>query len=238
MGVLDKLGIISHTTTAQPGSPSQGDSYVLPASGVSGTDWLTFENHYVQFDSSFGWLVRSPAAGTSAYNTVTKENLMYNGTTWIKGSRFGCIGSTDYTLTGSFAAIDTWASPYEEDTLDELGCFELSGGEELTVQRAVKALDMVAHFRVDMTATPAQASGRIYLARDIAGAGYLEVPGTRGGASILNTAAMDSGTVTIEYSEKDVVADTVYKWMAKMTLGSGTIKTMADGMLWKAWETV
>ena len=86
---LDILDIASHLSVkdrglaAEPGSPSDGDAYILPAS-PSGTDWAGFaENDVAIYFTDYGWINRTPVEGWRAW--VEDENLrvVFDGTSWI-----------------------------------------------------------------------------------------------------------------------------------------------------------
>jgi hypothetical protein len=94
ISILDAIGQLvfkSRTTTAQPGSPADGDVYLIPTS-ATGTDWAGQDGKiaiYINNDWYAGWYTNeadnfiSPAAGMRAY--VEDENLyvFYDGSSWV-----------------------------------------------------------------------------------------------------------------------------------------------------------
>src|SRR5688572_30169431 len=55
--------IKSRATTAQPGSPTNGDAYYLPTSGCTGTDWLGQDGKYAIYRN--GWSFKVVREGMS-----------------------------------------------------------------------------------------------------------------------------------------------------------------------------
>ena len=58
--------VISDTTFAEPGSPSDGDLYLIPDSGTgtaSGTSWTGFNDHWAYYFSG-AWYFLAAVAGT------------------------------------------------------------------------------------------------------------------------------------------------------------------------------
>lgn len=54
--------VISKVTTAQPGSPSDGDVYIIPL-GATGTQWVTFDANDLAIFYSGTWYAWSPVNG-------------------------------------------------------------------------------------------------------------------------------------------------------------------------------
>lgn len=54
--------IISDSTTAQPGSPADGDAYVIPAA-ATGTQWATFDEFDLAIFDSGTWYAFAPVEG-------------------------------------------------------------------------------------------------------------------------------------------------------------------------------
>jgi hypothetical protein len=72
------------TVSAQPGSPANGDTYVIGAS-ATGTDWggsPEKENWIAEFSSASGWTLTPPQQGWTVFDTVTSRRWEYNGTEW------------------------------------------------------------------------------------------------------------------------------------------------------------
>lgn len=80
---------LSRTTLAQPGSPTEGDVYLLPDSGtLTGAAWSTYANGSLAFYVNGAWMeivVDAAVAGTNLYVVDANEHLVYRGTThgWV-----------------------------------------------------------------------------------------------------------------------------------------------------------
>lgn len=76
-----QCAVKSATTTGEPGTPAEGDAYILPA-GRSGPAWdILAETHIAVFqDGAFTAI--PPAAGFLAYAMDTGRFLLFDGTAW------------------------------------------------------------------------------------------------------------------------------------------------------------
>ena len=93
--LLDALAqptVINMTTTAPPGSPSNGDAYVIAAT-ASG-DWLTKEDQIAVYED--GWLYTSPLQGMMVYNQDDDVVYVYRSSAWN-----AVVAGLDYE-TGTF----------------------------------------------------------------------------------------------------------------------------------------
>lgn len=95
--------IISRTTAAEPGSPSDGDRYLLPSSGLSGTNWPGNEDEIAVYIGG-AWEFHTPVEGWRVW--VADENLLiaYDGSAWdiIGGLLYAptvSAGSGTFTVT-------------------------------------------------------------------------------------------------------------------------------------------
>lgn len=83
LNILDTLAFVrvkSHTTAAQPVSPAEGDAYVIPSSGVSGTDWTGQENKVAVYFS--GWRFFAPVEGWHVWVDDEDAITRYDGAAW------------------------------------------------------------------------------------------------------------------------------------------------------------
>lgn len=101
--------VISDSTTAQPGSPTDGDIYIIPAA-ATGTQWATFDEFDLTIFMSGTWYAFAPVEGI-------RVNLASTLVTW-NGSAYVAIGAggggasigVQYTAdTGSTADSDPGA---------------------------------------------------------------------------------------------------------------------------------
>ncbi|MCP3672729.1 MAG: DUF2793 domain-containing protein [Gammaproteobacteria bacterium] len=95
---INQLGVISLSETAQPGSPSEGDRYILPAAGLTGSDWPGNEDTVAVFIGGV-WEFHTPKAGWQAFDLGTGLPSWRNGDVWVSASTSGTI--VDLALTGA-----------------------------------------------------------------------------------------------------------------------------------------
>jgi len=83
--VFDALlgGVIDRDLAAEPGSPSDGDVYILPAS-PTGTNWASFSQNDVVVYRETEWVQLSPFEGFGPF-WVNDENILvvYDGSAWV-----------------------------------------------------------------------------------------------------------------------------------------------------------
>lgn len=79
--VFAQLTVKSRTTGTPPGSPANGDIYIVPASGTTGV-WVGKENQVAVRDNG-AWVYYVVGEGFVAY--VQSDDFLYNfnGTTWV-----------------------------------------------------------------------------------------------------------------------------------------------------------
>lgn len=105
----------SYTTSAQPGSPADGDLYLMPA-GKTGTDWGGYSNHaaahyydgvWHQYHPSAGWLCWVQDTSIlysytgSAWSAVPLPNSIADGTASAPGLAFGSDTNTGLYRIGA-----------------------------------------------------------------------------------------------------------------------------------------
>ena len=74
------IKVKSRTTTAQPGSPAAGDTYILPAS-ATGTDWAGNDGKIGQFYGG-AWVFYIPIEGIRVWVDDEDVRVVYDGSTW------------------------------------------------------------------------------------------------------------------------------------------------------------
>lgn len=101
------LDVVSATTTAQPGSPSDGQAYILP-SGKTGTQWGGFTAGQIAYYYSGAWTAYTVKAGTLARAADTGElHFSTASNTWRTLSAL--LGSKGTDLA-SAATVDLGAA--------------------------------------------------------------------------------------------------------------------------------
>lgn len=103
----------SRTTTAEPGSPAAGDTYILPT-GATGTNWATFTAKQLVHYYGGSWKAFTPVEGMRVWVNDEDQVVVYNGTDWVLDTRMPMLsksvaGGVDVTLTEAesrYPAID------------------------------------------------------------------------------------------------------------------------------------
>jgi len=101
------LGVVSNVVTAPPGSPTDGDRYIIP-SGATG-DWAGKTGQVAAWlDSEAVWTYYVPNAGWLSWVAADTTLYVYNGTVWsaIAGGSVSLPAGTwnDPFIFGSGAA--------------------------------------------------------------------------------------------------------------------------------------
>lgn len=141
--------LLSNTTAAQPGSPADGDAYILPAS-PTGTQWGTFAQHDVvifrSIDGSGTWYRFAPVNGLVL--NVDGALWRYTGSTWVLLAGTATISANlsadqnNYAPTGHAAAALLRLAP---QTVDRT-VTGLAGGSinrRITIVNTAAALNLV-----------------------------------------------------------------------------------------------
>lgn len=75
-------GVLSRATVAQPGSPAEGDVYVIPAS-ATGTDWAGNDGKLAQFLNA-AWIFFTPREGWNSWVWDENDWIVYDGSKWTR----------------------------------------------------------------------------------------------------------------------------------------------------------
>ena len=73
----------SYSLTAPPGTPADGDMYLIAAAPTGG--WAGKAHHYARWSADLAvpaWEFIAPKTGFLVYNLATSAPLRYNGATW------------------------------------------------------------------------------------------------------------------------------------------------------------
>lgn len=133
-GVL--IRVLSATTTAEPGSPANGDAYIIPAS-ATGTDWATYSQDDIAVYNE-GWYNFTPGHGWRVWIEDDNYYAFFDDsnskwTPLVLGSESGITASTTQTqgqqpLTKMVNEISTCANANDVVTAPNL-----LGGMHFTV---------------------------------------------------------------------------------------------------------
>jgi hypothetical protein len=100
MDLLVQANVISATTVAQPGSPANGDAYILPT-GVTGAVWAGNAGKIARWTTKTSpaqWDLVTAKEGWNVRAKDTDLRYEHNGTTWVAS------GGANGSLMGLYAA--------------------------------------------------------------------------------------------------------------------------------------
>jgi hypothetical protein len=81
-----RINFALKSVSAQPGSPNNGDAYILGAN-PTGTDWArspTRENAFAVWYTNTGWHFADPREGWRVYDASQNRFWRYDGTNWVE----------------------------------------------------------------------------------------------------------------------------------------------------------
>lgn len=93
-------GVISRTVSTPPGSPVDGDSYIVGSSATGA--WAGKENAIAFYSS--GWQFITPKEGMTLWVNNEDTHYAYNGSTWMsqRVHVYTALAGTAHTLDGSY----------------------------------------------------------------------------------------------------------------------------------------
>lgn len=110
---------ISDAVTAQPSSPADGDSYVIPA-GATGAAWSSFDPDDIALFRDGAWYAFAPVLGVRL-NVAGTEKVFTGSGGWVDFGSGGVGGGTWGSITGTLsdqtdlqAALDAKAGAFTE----------------------------------------------------------------------------------------------------------------------------
>ncbi|MEZ5937928.1 MAG: DUF2793 domain-containing protein [Hyphomonadaceae bacterium] len=110
LDAIVQLSVVSATTTAQPGSPSDGDCYILP-SGKTGAAWGPMANEAVAYYRDGAWEAITPREGWLAWAKDTDLMLAHDGSSWSTSGVRSALGLGTAALKDLGVSGDTVAQP-------------------------------------------------------------------------------------------------------------------------------
>jgi len=105
------LSVVSRTTDAQPGAPSEGDCYIITGA-ATGTDWAGFSQYDVAIYRSAAWTAFTPITGWLAWVEDDANAVMWDGAAWTQVLVANAIGDADFAGAEGFMR-KTGAGTYE-----------------------------------------------------------------------------------------------------------------------------
>lgn len=97
LDALTQLSVEAADVGAQPGSPSDGALYILPA-GKTGAAWGAMANHALAYWRDGAWEEIAPREGWVAYDRANDAVLVFNGGAWSSLSAAMRVSATDRIL--------------------------------------------------------------------------------------------------------------------------------------------
>lgn len=113
LAILDRiahLAVIDRDLATPPGSPSEGDRYLIGASATG--DWAGHEDEIATWDGG-AWLFDTPKAGWRAWIVDEGVDLIHDGTSWKFALALSANGATtgfqilEEELSVSGASVDS-----------------------------------------------------------------------------------------------------------------------------------
>lgn len=106
LAFLARGGVLSRTTNAEPGSPDDGDAYIMTA-GRTGANWATYAENDVAVWLSGAWFVVKPAEIIGVPLLVNDEGdiIRWNGSAYEVVIGGGGGGATEYDIIPEASAF-------------------------------------------------------------------------------------------------------------------------------------
>lgn len=191
--------VISDSTTAQPGSPADGDIYIIPAA-ATGTQWSTFDEFDLVIFKSGTWYRFAPVEGIVV--NLAGTLVQWDGSAYVDAASGGSAVDSVNGRTGAvvLTAADTPAAIVTESSTSRTLTSSDAGKYIRFTNSAAKTLT------VEDVATQAQTSGNEFHGRN-ANTGDLTI--TESGSTVNPPAGgtlviPPQGTFTLKYVGSDV----------------------------------
>lgn len=130
-----QLSVVSATTTAQPGSPTDGAVYIIP-SGKTGAQWAAFANGSLGYYRDGAWEQITPREGWIAYIKDAGLLQVYTGSGWSQATLRTALG------LGTAATQNTGASGANVPLLSQQNVF--SDRQQIVAPASASIFERVA----------------------------------------------------------------------------------------------
>ncbi len=100
--------VISRTITAEPGSPTDGDLYIIPAS-ATGTDWSTYTVGDLAHRYAGAWYNYTPFLDQVLYSIADVSLIGWTGSAWLLVGQTG--GKAFRTITANTTLTNAEVGP-------------------------------------------------------------------------------------------------------------------------------
>jgi hypothetical protein len=188
LDALCQLSVRSRIISAEPGSPTEGDAYILPAS-PSGTAWDNYTAGNIATFQDGAWIEVSAVEGLRAWVEDERKLVVFTATAWKAAAR------------EVLAADRTYYVRSDGDD-DNDGLSNSSGGAFATIQKAIDALYTVDWNGFDATIKIAGSSAtfteNLVFSGMPAGAGTILVDGDTTTPSNYIVTSSSGNTFTLE----------------------------------------
>jgi hypothetical protein len=244
---MQRFIVKSIATSAQPGSPTDGDTYLLPASGCTGSDWAGQDGRIARYDQLAGWLFFRPGPGSevivddaSATRLIFTPATASPAATWVRRSQFLASGggSASSDLTTSFAELTEWSAPEKVDLIGSYGCFDwdqVTPGTMTLARDCYGPLKIRAKFLVQQVVAGNLNSYTVKMQKD-SGAGWSDVAGCLSGGATYSNALMFVDTSVITYSDDAASSGDQYRFVAQAESDSGSNILRVQDMVLEMYE--
>lgn len=110
--------VISESTDAQPGSPADGDIYIMTGA-ASGTQWATFDQYDLAIFMSGTWYAFAPVAGIVVNVAGTLKR--WNGTAYVDAASGGSRSPNIQSVTSAATVTPTFDNDMVKVTAQAAG---------------------------------------------------------------------------------------------------------------------
>lgn len=135
---LVQCKVLSATTTAQPGSPTDGDTYIVPV-GATGASWAGKDGKVARYSSvAAAWEYYTPHRGWRATSQANDTEYYYSGSAWVPqyAARIDAVGSN---VAASDLTIDAALSTGNATPAARIFRVGVQGASGATQQTATEA---------------------------------------------------------------------------------------------------
>lgn len=129
LDVAVQLAVIARDVTAPPGSPAQGDRYLVPAGATGG--WAGHDGEIAVYDLN-AWVFQAPVAGWVARVLSEDAQVRFDGSDWLSG--LGALEAGTLGVNGAADATNRLVNVAPATLLTHEGA-----GHQLKVNKATAA---------------------------------------------------------------------------------------------------
>ncbi len=213
LDALVQMAVISRTLTAPPGSPADGDRYIV-AAGATGA-WATWDLN-IAYHVDGAWMKLVPQPGWLAWIEAEATHVRWDGAAWGSLSSSGSVawGSITGALSSQTdlqAALDGKAASSHTHTASQISDSTVAGRSMLTAADAVAQTALLNAFSSTLKGlAPASGGGT---------SAFLRADGSW---TTITTANINNNAIT--NAKLATVATATFK--GRLTAGTGTVEDL------------